>query len=250
MGPLRRRGISGRDAIVVTLVLAAVAAALLAWPSGSSPTGNANGGRFASQRFGLSGFLPPGWSRSPRRLVPLLMPREVLSVGTAPMPPGGGGNCHREPVAAIARMRQGDALVSVQEYTVIPRMHRRLSSLFPPLASYASPEGLRLQRSSHGYPYRWATLPFRSHGRAFDALVYVKGDPSPARLAEIVAILAGLDVRPDAAARPPSAARVYGTETGAQASTSKVTGPSLTRATFMSAPKTPRLAPRRSQNRS
>jgi len=74
---------------------------------GSGPEREGAREAFASQRYGVSGSLPEGWRRSPKRLVGLIMPREVLSVGTAPMPAGGGGVCDREPVAALARMRAG-----------------------------------------------------------------------------------------------------------------------------------------------
>jgi hypothetical protein len=38
-------------------------------------------------------------------------------------------------------------------------------------------------------------MPFSDHGRWFDALVYVKGDPTPARLHEIHSILGRLRFR-------------------------------------------------------
>ncbi len=72
----------------------------------------------ASERF------PPAGSAPRPGSVPLLMPRERISVGTFPMAVGGGGNCGREPIASIRRMRPGDALVSVQEYAVTAKMRR------------------------------------------------------------------------------------------------------------------------------
>jgi hypothetical protein len=132
MGILRR---GGRDLAIVAVIVAALVAVLTgAVGSASDPKAARDG--FASQRFAFSGSLPSGWNRSARRLVPLLMPREVLSVGTAPMPVGGGGNCGREPVAAIARMRPGDVLLSIQEYVVTRRM--RCSSRPPLLVSHAA----------------------------------------------------------------------------------------------------------------
>jgi hypothetical protein len=141
---------------------------------------------FASERYAFEGRLPPGWLRSDARLVPLLMPREVLSVGTFPMPVGGGGNCGREPVTAIRRMRPGDALVSIQEYVVTARMRPHLTRSFPPKSLQLDLEGLRFGRvgavagvpDDHGVAVTWATIPFSEAGRAFDALVYLRGRPS------------------------------------------------------------------------
>ena len=94
---------------------------------GSASTSVAPGMRYTSERYGFSVSVPAGWHRSRARLVPkLLMPREILSVGTSQMPVGQGGSCGREPTAAIERMQPGDALVSIQEYTVTAAMRSRL----------------------------------------------------------------------------------------------------------------------------
>lgn len=148
--------------------------------SGSSPRA------VGSERYSFQGRLPPGWQRSDARLVPLLMPREVLSVGTFPMPVGGGGNCGREPVAAIRRMRRGDALVSIQEYAVTARMRPHLARSFPPKSHQLGLPRLRFGRLASapgdpgdpGVPVTWGTIPFSEAGRAFDALVYFRGRPS------------------------------------------------------------------------
>jgi hypothetical protein len=209
MGALRKRG---PDRIVIAVLVAIVVALALSGAAESAPDGSASQGRFSSQRFAFSGSLPQGWSRSPKRLVPQLMPREVLSVGTAPMPVGGGGDCGREPVAAIARMGPGDALLSVQEYVVTARMRSRLGDTYPLLSTYSSPDRLGLRSYAGGRSKalsasqeqspapqdrrHWsATLPFRDQGRVFDALVYVKGPPSVERLEQVVSILGDLDFR-------------------------------------------------------
>ena len=147
----------GRDLIVVAVIVTFLAALALSGAARSAPDRQASREGFSSRRFAFSGSLPSGWSRSPKRLVPLLMPREVLSVGTAPMPVGGGGNCGREPVAAIARMRAGDALVSIQEYAVAPRM-RPLARTFPLLSTYSSAARLGLR------PYPGTRLELRPGG--------------------------------------------------------------------------------------
>jgi hypothetical protein len=165
--------------------------ASMAFRAGHLPATGASGSgfsahAFASERYSFRGRLPYGWRRSDARLVPLLMPREVLSVGTFPMPVGGGGNCGREPVAAIRRMRPGDALVSIQEYAVTARMRPHLTRSFPPKSHQPGLRGLRFGRLASvsgdpgdpGVPVTWGVIPFSEAGRAFDALVYFRGRPS------------------------------------------------------------------------
>jgi hypothetical protein len=136
--------------------------------------------------------LPAGWHRSSARLVDLLMPRERISVGTFPMAVGGGGNCGREPVASIRRMRRGDALVSIQEYVVTEKMRRHLTQTFTARPAVRL-RGLRDElESARGGPIYRATIPFSVRGRAFDALVYTAGRPSPRLRGQIESILAGL----------------------------------------------------------
>ena len=138
----------------------------------------------ASERYAFDGSLPEGWQRSDARLVSLLMPREVLSVGTFSMPVGRGGNCGREPVAAIRRMRPGDALISIQEYRVTAPLRRHLTHNFPPKRLQPGLPGLRFGRlaaggpGDAGIPVTYGTIPFSEAGRAFDALVYFGGRPT------------------------------------------------------------------------
>jgi hypothetical protein len=188
-----------RAAAPIALV-ALVAAGLL----GAGVSGSASSTRtFSSERHSVEGTLPVGWQRSDSRLVPLLMPREILSVGTFPMPAGGGGNCGREPVAAIARMEPGDALVSIQEYTVTAAMRERLQAGAGPPSLHAGAGAMTLRRQSllsaergRDRPPLWSTtLPFSSHGRWFDALVYVRARPTPERLRQVRTILEGLRFR-------------------------------------------------------
>jgi hypothetical protein len=166
----------------------------------ASDGGGEPGGAVASDRYDLSLELPSGWHASRAPLVTkLLVPREVVSVGTFGMAPGSGGNCGREPARSIGRMRPGDALVSVQEYAVGPRQGGMGSNFA------ADPRLGRLYRAEGAYPggpaaapVYTATIPFRDAGRAFDALVYFSGRPTRARRAEVAAILGGLDFGPDA----------------------------------------------------
>jgi hypothetical protein len=188
-----------RAAALIALVALVAAGVLDTGVSGSDASSQA----FSSERHSFEGTLPVGWQRSDTRLVPLLMPREILSVGTFPMPAGGGGNCGREPVAAIARMERGDALVSIQEYTVSAAMRERLQAGAGPPSLHGGAAAMTLRRRSllsaergRGRPPLWSTtLPFSSHGRWFDALVYVRARPTPERLRQVRAILEGLRFR-------------------------------------------------------
>jgi hypothetical protein len=187
---MRRR----RTAAGLAILALATAGLLGTVVSGSGSSGRA----FASERYSFEGRLPLGWQRSNARLVPLLMPREVLSVGTFPMPVGGGGNCGREPVAAIRRMRPGDALVSIQEYVVTAALRRRLTRNFPPKSLQLGLRGLRLDRvasttAGRGVSVTRATIPFSEAGRAFDALVYFGGRPSADMRDAAARVLADLD---------------------------------------------------------
>jgi hypothetical protein len=208
-----------RPGALLALVVAAVAL-VLSGTAGSASTEDAGWRTHSSERYGFSLELPSGWHLSPKRLVPkLLMPREILSAGTFPMLVGGGGNCGREPIAAIERMRSGDALVSVQEYAVTKAMRARIGTAAAPpsLAKLGEemrkrPEQIGLREELHPPSERippgralWsATLPFTDRGRWFDALLYVRGHPTPARLTQLRAILTNLHFNPGSRIKLPS----------------------------------------------
>jgi hypothetical protein len=171
----------------LTVAVAVIAIALVAWPGrdGVGATRHA-GNEEAAARAAVPFALPPGWHRARALLVPnLRTPRERVSVGTFSMAPGGGGDCGREPVASIRRMRPGDALVSVQEYALTANMRHRLTRLFPARTT------VRLAGRGGG-PIHRTTISFRDRGRAFDALVYVAGRPSPQLRDQVDSLLAGL----------------------------------------------------------
>lgn len=195
----RRRAI--RDAAVVAVLVAAIAG--LAWSLGtgsSSGDGPGRGGMVVNDRLGYSVRPPDGWHVARRRLVPeLLDPREILALGTFPMPVGGGGNCGAEPTAAVRRMRDGDALIEIKEVALSAPMRRRLQvGRFPPTLAQELSDvelrrgvwfgGRRIADISYG------KVTFRASGRWFEALLYVKGTPRR-RLEQIERILAGIDFR-------------------------------------------------------
>jgi hypothetical protein len=193
-----------RLSTLLAVVVAALAIALAGAARSASTNNVAGQARYASERYGFSTPVPAGWQRARARLVPkLLSPREILSLGTFAMPVSGGGDCGREPIAAIERMETGDALVSIQEYALNGAMRARIGTGSAPPPRLESVEKLTLRQEAHPRGERisadralWsAALPFSDHGRWFDALVYIKGDPTPARLHEIHSILDRLRFR-------------------------------------------------------
>ena len=218
-------GMTRLGALVV--IVAAVALAL-SGVAGSASTGSpspknagASWHSYSSQRYGFSLSLPPGWQQARARLVPkLLSPLEIFSVATSTMPVGGGGNCGRYPIAAIERMQTGDALISVQEYATNNKMRARIgaASAPPPLARLKAklrkhPEQIDLRKELHARGGErippasalWsATLPFTAQDRWFDALIFVKGHPTPARVSQIQAILARLSFEAGSRVKLPS----------------------------------------------
>jgi hypothetical protein len=155
---------------------------------------------YASDRFGYTGSIPLGWRRAPRRLVPnLLDPKEILSLGTFATLVGGGGNCQREPIAAIERMGTGDALITIQEEAESRVMKGRLKRNPPPPLSKVLSD-LQLRRDLHAPREHvspaedlWhGQVSFTVAGRQFGALVFVKGPPRPRRVAQVHAILVAI----------------------------------------------------------
>ena len=107
------RRLVGFAAVGVTLA-ACVCAAVAFGPAAADP--RADGWRtYRDESRGIEVRLPPGWHVAAHRLVPALInPRELISLGTGPLPVGGGGNCGRYPEAALEHMHSGDRLISIQ----------------------------------------------------------------------------------------------------------------------------------------
>lgn len=120
------------------------------------------GGRF-SIRF------PAGWKRAAESLTPLLTdPREIVSVGTHDLRPG-GERCAHLPVNALEDLGPTDAFLTVQE-----RAQPHLAD-YPPRPIHfelGAPDerfdGVNCVRSASILQW-W--LPFRDGDRAFYALV-------------------------------------------------------------------------------
>jgi hypothetical protein len=191
-----------RDLLTALAILAVFGLGVILFDQiGFASAGGPGPDRYRSERYGFSVPVPAGWHRSRSRLVPeLLDPREIVSLGNFAMRAGGGGNCGREPKAAISAMRPGDALVSLQEVAVHPRLRSHLPQHFPARPGRFSLDDLRggawLGDSKTAGPMRYTKLVFSARGRAFEALVYIDGAPTPALRSEVEAILDGLRFQP------------------------------------------------------
>jgi hypothetical protein len=198
-----------RDAAVVAVLVATIAGVAWGLATGSSSgKGPGRPGTVVNERLGYSVRPPAGWHLARHRLVPeLLDPREILALGTFPMPVGGGGNCGAEPTAAVRRMRSGDGLIEIKELALSAPMGRRLHrGTFPPtLARELSDVALRRGVWFGGArlaDIAYGQLTFRASGRWFEALFYVKGPPRR-RLDQMERILAGIDFHRGPFARVP-----------------------------------------------
>jgi hypothetical protein len=195
-------------AFLIVLVFALTAA--LCGAVGLASTGASRPERYSSSRFGFSLPVPDGWHRSRTRLVALLDPREIVSLGNFAMRVGGGGDCGREPSAAIDAMRPGDALLTIQEVAVSAGLRPHLRHNFPPrprrFDGELEPRAYLGSRRTAG-SMRYEKLAFSAHGRAFEALVYVEGPPTPALRADLAEILDGLRLGPSPRTRPEPAPR-------------------------------------------
>jgi hypothetical protein len=194
---VRKRNLLAALGIVTALGLAVALFGAIGFASTAGPAG---GVRYSSERYGFSVPVPGGWHRSWGRLVPhLLDPREIVSLGNFGMRIGGGGNCGTEPSAAIERMRRGDALVTIKEVGVFAKLRPHLRRSFPARPRRFD-EDLRpaafLGDSKTAGPMRYEKLVFSDSGRAFEALLYVDGPPTPAMRADIGTILDGLRFQP------------------------------------------------------
>jgi hypothetical protein len=104
---------------VLGAIAAGVAVVAIVWPFGSeseSASQPAGWTTYTDHRHGFRVTFPSSWRRAPRPLDPMLSnPKEILSLGSGPLPVGGGGDCHLFPAKAMAAMGPRDVLVSLKE---------------------------------------------------------------------------------------------------------------------------------------
>lgn len=166
-----------REASLVT----AVALGLLLAACGSSPPSGAERlpsgwTRYHDRDRGYSVSYPRTWYRAKKTLTPYLAaPREILSLGTYPLRPG-GERCAQFPVNALEDLGPADAFLSVLEFSAPPTvLYRRRPAHF----SLALGDASEAPDCLTG-PVRLVDrlIPFRDGGRAFYAFV-VLGRSAP-----------------------------------------------------------------------
>lgn len=139
----------------------------------------------------VSVHVPAGWHVELGSLTPNLDdPREILSLGTAPMPVG-GDRCAHQPENALEAMGPSDAFVSVQE--------RRGDASYPP-----RPGSFEEAAKAGGFDFDTCVelerlkaywIPFNDDGRSFYLLAVV-GDDAPGRGEQLWEVVESLDFSP------------------------------------------------------
>jgi hypothetical protein len=143
--------------------LAALVGALLAGCGGSTPA--THWLIYRDAQHGFSVRYPADWERAPRSLTPHLVdPREILTVGTGPLP--SGGRCAQFPTRALQALGRDGVLVTIQERAAPGGAARRPSKLT--LADGVVSEAVACAPGSR---FGNRLFNFTAGGRTFDALI-------------------------------------------------------------------------------
>lgn len=134
------------------------------------PGSNAEWRSHLDEEAGVSLRYPPEWRIAKAALMPLLVePRELVSLGTAPLQ-SGDQHCPQVPANALDHLGPKDAFVSLLEFGSKGEAPLRPRHLMP---YQGHPVGMDcLQRSlPHGFLYRMQI--FEDHGRLFQVYVAI-----------------------------------------------------------------------------
>ena len=163
-------------------------------PDGRSPQADRSAPTSRSARAdGIRVTIPPGWHAARASLTPHLVdPREVLSVGTGPLP--AGGRCAQFPSAALAALRPTDGLVTLQErrgsVESFPPRPRHFALPAPDTSEAPACAG----RPAAEVVTYW--FEFRDAGRGFHVLVAFGSRATAATRRAALAILDSLRIGP------------------------------------------------------
>ena len=156
---------------------------------------------FHDRERGFTVRYPAAWQRAEEQLTPTLAdPRELLSVGTLTLRPG-GDRCSHMPVRALEDFGPTDAFVSIQERV------RPGSGEFTPRGAFRAPTASRTGRFCVPDAERlddW--LFFSDAGRGFYAIVALGMGASPATKCELVEVLNSLEFEQRPKSRKPAEA--------------------------------------------
>jgi hypothetical protein len=145
---------------------------------------------------GLSYSIPPGWHVAHGSLTPhLVNPRQVLTVGTGPLPSGGA--CAQFPSAALGAMRDTDVLLAVQERLGATRSFPLRPSRFGLPASGSEAEECVYGQAA--FVSHW--FEFRDGGRGFHVLVAVGRAAPRWKVRQALGVLDSLRITPRRPAR-------------------------------------------------
>jgi hypothetical protein len=202
------------------LALAGLIALAIGYPGGSDPApanGSVGWTTFRDRAHAFTVELPSAWKRAPSPLVTSRGdPSEILSLGSGPMPVGGGGECGFYPAAAMAAMGPRDVLISIKEdrarlkpklLRFVPlrprhfqvRYRPRLPGDSQPWQRYGEMNRPGEIRSDGLSPHAaWTELLFRQHGRSFRALVAIGIKASGQKREQAHRTLDSLRLRPQA----------------------------------------------------
>lgn len=140
---------------------------------------------------GFGVHVPGGWQVARRSLTPNLDdPREILSLGTAPMP--SGGSCAQQPVRALDALGPKDAFISIQE--------RRGDAGHPPrprsFRERLEDRLFNIELCTDADDFRPYLFAFRDAGRDFHLLAALGTKASSQRTREFWEVLDSLDFEP------------------------------------------------------
>jgi hypothetical protein len=196
-------------ASIVASGLVAFAVGRIVGPGTASAGDSPGWTTYSDVQNGFTLQFPSSWSQARAKLVPnLLLPGEILSIGTGPMKVGGGGNCGMYPVEAVAAMGPRDVLVSVKEWNYresppwLEGTQRRPAD-FEFRSRQGAPLAINVRDQINRWNLdapvgaRWTDFEFRDRGRVFRVFLAIGPETSLRRQKELLSTLNSLRFEPE-----------------------------------------------------